>query len=164
MLQLHIAKLPEDILFSIVEFLNPKCSQERVNILCELIVPVLPFLSKHFKNKSICDESDHVYFDKTYCIHTISPLDNDLNLHHKYFHDILKKLIDDLSHNNRLTVKNKRKRQIIQHATYTYHFPESIKFQKNHPFMKFIIEEILPRTQYKFSHMCCSGSGLFANA
>ena len=164
---LRITQLPDDILFSIVEFINPICSQERTNVLCELIVPVLPFLVKYFTNKNKCDENDHTYLDKTLCVHTIPRLDYDFTLHKHYFYTILKKLIVDLTHKNALTmrkIKNKRKIQYeeCERSTYTYHFPENTTLQEDHPFVKFVVQYILPCTMYTFSHMCCNGNGLFA--
>lgn len=161
---LHITKLPEDILFSIVEFINPRCSQERVNIICEIIVPVLPFLTKHFQNKHICDEADHAYLDKTYCVHTIPRLDNDFHVHRQYFRTILKTLFEDLLKRNVVAMGQIHSKKKYKSDAYTFHFPDNMTFHEHDPILNYIIHTILPQTPFAFSHMCCSGSGLFAES
>lgn len=148
--------MPDDILFSIVEFINPRCSQERIHILCEIVVPHLPYLTKYFKKrKDDCGADDHLYIqDKSYCIHRIPKLSDDTDLHRHYFHTIIKDIADD----NRMKVRKKS----IETA-YTYHFPGEMMFEENHPVVKFIASEILFKTHYTFSHMCCGGKGIFAS-
>jgi len=148
--------MPDDILFSIVEFINPRCSQERIHILCEVVIPHLPYLVKYFKKRlDDCELEDHFYVqDKSFCIHKIPKLSDDTELHRYYFHTILKNIAND----NRMKVRKKS-----LETAYTYHFPDEIMFEKNHPVVEFIVSEILSKTHYKFSHMCCSGKGIFAS-
>lgn len=148
--------LPDDILFYIIDFINPRCSQERINILFEIIVPHFSFLTKHFKKrKNDCAIEDHFYFEnRMYCMHSIPTLADDSALHKHYFHTILKDIVND----NRMKVRKKS-----LESAYTYHFPGEMTFEKTHPVVKYISSEILSKTPYKFSHMCCSGKGIFAS-
>lgn len=156
---MKLQQLPNDILGYIVEFINPMCSQKRIGFICDVISPCLPYLVQFFYNKKTdCDFDDHIYLNgHTICIFNIERFDSDEQVHRRYFHSILKHIILDLQSTKRVTKYNPS-------TAYTYHFPDELVFDEQHALVQFIIHKVFKNSLYRYSHMCCSGKGLFANS
>ena len=170
----RLTELPDDILYYIAEFIAPLCSKERFNMLTDTIIPSLPEFSRYFSQNTstYCSLEDHIYIkNTTICIHEMKDFIHDENLRKSYFQNI----IQDLTCQKQLNVTCEKARYNLENQhyeldyyldntnTFTYHFNNNQQFDKDHPLMQFIIQKILPLTSYRFSHMCCSGSGIFCN-
>lgn len=157
-----LQRLPEDILYHIVQFLNPLCTRDRMNLLCETIVPELPFLAQHFKKtKKDCLFEDHIYIqDRSLCMNSMSKLAETEDLHRKYFHSIVKQMLND----ENLVKHNSKKITRYYEECYTFHFPDQMNFVPDHPLINFISNEILPCYKLQFSHLCCSGHGIYSTS
>jgi hypothetical protein len=165
--------LPDDVLYHIAEFITPLCSKERFDMLTDTIIPSLPEFSRYFtRDNTYCSLEDHIYINNTtICIYDLNEYINDENLRKYYF----KNIIQDLACQKQLNVTCKKAKYNLENQhyaldyyldntnTFTYHFNNKQYFNKDHPLICFIIQNILPLTKYRFSHMCCSGSGIFCS-
>lgn len=145
--------LPDDILYSIVEFLNPICAQERVNILCNSIIRGAPYLSKFFvKIKNGCEEDEHTIIgSKSLCVMELDHYVNNREKSSYYMKNIISKIAED-----------RRFHFGKKNETYTFHFPDKTNFEDNDPFVTFIKKKLFCYSPYKISHLCCGGNGIYA--
>lgn len=155
-----LKSLPDDILAHIVEYLNPLCSQKRLDFLCVNIIPCVPYLTKFFKHrKDQCDMTLHTKIPNSsspLCVCDLYTIIPDKELCKSYFRNIIMKLTNDDKFFKLPSKKNNR------YSSYTCHFKYIKNIQDDSPIVWYLKKRLFPYSPYRLSHLCCGGIGIYA--
>jgi hypothetical protein len=144
--------LPDDILYSIVEFLNPVCSQERLNVLCNSIIQCAPYLSSFFVKKDSCKLNEHTMVGcKLLCI---IELDEYIQNREKSSY-YMKHIVSEIASDPMFQVCDRQ-------DAYTFHFQDGNIFREDDPFIQYLKDKLFIHSPYVISHLCCNGKGIYA--
>lgn len=144
--------LPDDVLYHIVEFINPICSQERLGILCNSIIPGAPYLSQFFVKKHGCKLNEHAMIGcKSLCVIELDEYIQNRENSSYYMKHIISKIADD------------RMFQVCDRQdAYTFHFPDGNIFREDDSIIQYMKDKLFIHSPFVISHLCCSGRGIYA--